>query len=172
MKTINKALLDSLSEQAEGNSRLRKNLNLHKSYDEPSQRLLNAMEPDSYIRPHRHLRDPKPECFVGIRGRMALLIFNDNGGIDRVIPFGPFEEVAGADLPPGVWHTVVCLEKGSVFFETKPGPFNPTTRKDMASWAPEEGSFDSESYLASLKSMVLEFEERGFSGWDSASCSV
>jgi cupin fold WbuC family metalloprotein len=122
----------------------------HADYDEPSQRLLNAMEPGSYIRPHRHLRDPKPECFIGIRGRLALIIFNDEGDIDHVFPFGPNEENAGADLPPGIWHTIVCLEKGSVFFETKPGPFVPIFKKDMAPWAPEEGSSEAQLYLGDL----------------------
>lgn len=172
MKIIDSALLADLSAQAKLNPRLRTNLNLHGSYDEPSQRLLNAMEPDSYIRPHRHLRDPKPECFIGIRGKMALLTFHDDGIIKKIVPFGPTEDVVGADLPPGIWHTVVCLEKGSIFFETKPGPFNPITKKDMALWAPEEGSLEADSYLASLKSTVLEFVEISFSGWDSASYSV
>jgi cupin fold WbuC family metalloprotein len=71
MKILNSALLADLTAQAQANPRLRQNLNLHADYDEPCQRLLNAIEPGSYIRPHRHLTDPKPECFIGIRGRLA-----------------------------------------------------------------------------------------------------
>lgn len=150
MKIIDTILLNALSEEARNNLRLRKNLNLHSSYEEPSQRLLNAMEPGSYIRPHRHLHDPKPECFLGIRGKMALIIFSGLGEIETIVPFGPGQENYGADLRPGIWHTVVSLEKGSVFFETKPGPFNPIYKKDMAPWAPEEGSLESLSYLNQL----------------------
>lgn len=152
MKVFDRQLIASLSERAKRNSRLRQNLNLHDSYDEPSQRLLNAMEPGSYIRPHRHLADPKPESFVGIRGRVALLIFGTNGEIEKVIPFGPGEDASGVDLPPGIWHTVVCLEKDSVFFETKPGPFNPIREADMAPWAPGEGSARAAGYLKELVS--------------------
>ena len=150
MKILNEQLISSLSVQARENPRLRKNLNLHESYDEPSQRLLNAMEPGSYIRPHRHFTDPKPENFVGIRGRMALIIFKDDGEIEQIIPFGPQEDAVGIDLPSGVWHTVVCLLEGSVLYETKPGPFIPTHRKDMAPWAPEEGSVQAVDYLSDL----------------------
>jgi cupin fold WbuC family metalloprotein len=150
MIVLHSHLLDSLSAQAKSNPRLRKNLNLHTSYEEPSQRLLNAMEPDSYIRPHRHLEDPKPECFLGIRGRMGLLVFDGSGRVDQVYCFGPKEDVVGVDIPPGVWHTVVCLEEGSVFFETKPGPFVPIKGKDMAPWAPEEGSSEAQAYLTEL----------------------
>lgn len=150
MRILDVTLLDSLTEQARGNPRLRQNLNLHASYDDPSQRLLNAMEPDSYIRPHRHLVNPKPECFVGVRGKLALIIFDDQGGVENVYPFGPNDGTFGADLPPGIWHTVTCLEPGSVFFETKPGPFIPIDNKDMAPWAPPEGSFEAVRYLQQL----------------------
>jgi cupin fold WbuC family metalloprotein len=151
---IDVTLLDSLTAQARANVRLRQHLNFHASYDEPSQRLLNAMEPDSYIRPHRHLSDPKPEAFVGIRGQMALLLFDDAGALQRVVCFGPGEEVIGVDLPPGLWHTVVSLKEGSVFYETKPGPFNPINKKDLAPWAPAEGTAEGRAYLQSLVSSV------------------
>jgi cupin fold WbuC family metalloprotein len=147
-------LLSDLSVRAKASPRLRQHYNLHGSYEEPSQRLLIAMEPGSYIRPHRHLRDPKPECFIGIRGRFALITFDDDGRVETVVPFGPREDAAGADLPVGVWHTLVCLEEGSVFFETKPGPFNPVFKKDLAPWAPEEGGEGAEGYLVRLVGLV------------------
>lgn len=150
MKRIDRSTLDALSAAARAEPRLRKNLNLHDSYDDPCQRLLNALEPETYIRPHRHWADAKPECFVGLRGAMALVLFDDRGGITDILRFGPAEEAFGADLPPGLWHTVVCLEAGSVFFETKPGPYRPMTDKDMAPWAPAERSPEAEAYLAQL----------------------
>lgn len=154
MKILDAEFMANLSEKAKQNPRLRQHHNLHASYDEPSQRLLNAMEPGSYIRPHRHLTDPKPESFIGIRGRMALFTFNDDGDIEKSLCFGPGEETAGVDLPHGIWHTVVCLEEGSVFFETKPGPFNPIHKKDMAPWAPEEGTPEAKQYLQNLISKI------------------
>lgn len=154
IKILNSALLQDLTVQAQKNRRLRQHHNLHESYDELSQRLLNAMEPNSYIRPHRHLTDPKPEAFIGIRGKMALLIFNDTGKIEQVYPFGPDEEIIGVDLPPGIWHTVISLQEGSVFYETKPGPFNPINPKDVAPWAPDSSSSEALSYLHSLVAMI------------------
>jgi cupin fold WbuC family metalloprotein len=155
MKIIDSKLLDSLSAQARANPRHRKNLNLHQNYDEPSQRLLNAMEPASYIRPHRHLIDPKPESFIGLRGRLVLLIFAESGEVEQIIPFGPGEDVLGVDLPIGIWHSVVCLETGSVFYETKPGPFLPIYDKDFAPWAPVEGSPEAPAYLQGLVELVV-----------------
>jgi cupin fold WbuC family metalloprotein len=161
MKILNATILADLSAQAQASPRRRKNLNLHTDFFEPCQRLLNAIEPGSYIRPHRHLRDPKPECFIGIRGKLALIVFDDAGNIEHVFPFGPGQENVGADLPPGIWHTVVSLEEGSVFFETKPGPFVPIYKKDMAPWAPEEGSPAAAEYLTGLVNKVLEWGGSG-----------
>lgn len=158
MKMLDIALMEELSAQAKANARLRQHFNLHGSYDEPSQRLLNAMEIGSYIRPHRHLADPKPESFVGIRGKMSLLIFNNAGQIEKIIPFGPKEDVVGVDLPSGIWHTVVCLDEGSIFYETKPGPYNPIHKQDIAPWAPEEGSPEAAKYLVELVAAVRSFE--------------
>lgn len=146
MKLIDTKLLTWLSSQAAENPRLRQNLNIHDSHDEACQRLLNAVEPGSYIRPHRHLTFAKPESFVGLRGRIALLIFDDGGEVIQIVPFGPQEDVAGADISCDTWHTVVSLEAGSVFYEAKPGPFDPSHKSDMANWAPEEGSLEATAY--------------------------
>jgi cupin fold WbuC family metalloprotein len=154
VQIIDKALLDQLSEMARRNPRLRMNHNLHASYDEPCQRLLNAIEPGSYIRPHRHLTPPRPECFLAVRGRMVAFIFADDGSFERVIPFSAGDATLGVDIPAGVWHAVVSLESGSVFFETKPGPYHPLPDKDFAPWAPAEGSDEAPAYLAGLQRAV------------------
>lgn len=155
MKILDETLLADLSEQARINPRLRQNYNLHASLEDPCQRLLNAMEPGSYIRPHRHLTPPKQEGFVGVRGRLSALIFDGQGKVIEVILFGPRESACGVDLPEGVWHTVVSLEPGSVFYETKTGPYVPISAEDMAPWAPAEGSSMAGKYLKSLVQMAV-----------------
>lgn len=156
MKIITHDTLKQLSKEAEQSDRLRKNLNLHDDYADPCQRLFNAMEPGTYIRPHRHLHPPKPECFMAIRGKMALVVFADQGQVEHVIPFGDGCDVVTIDLPPAVWHTLISLESGSVFFETKPGPYVPLSDKDFASWSPEEGSSEVSAYLQELVTKVKE----------------
>lgn len=150
MQIIDDQLLDELTTKARQSPRGRMNHNLHASYDEPCQRLLNAMEPGSYVRPHRHLTPPKPECFLVVRGRLAAFIFADDGAIERVIPFSAGGATLGVDIPAGIWHAVVSLESGSAFFETKPGPYIPPSDKDFAPWAPAEGSVGASAYLVAL----------------------
>jgi cupin fold WbuC family metalloprotein len=155
MKIIDNKLLDHLSAQAKENPRSRQNLNLHSSSADPSQRLLNAIEPASYVRPHRHLHDPKPESFIALRGRLALLIFADDGQVKEVILIGPREDVFGVDLPAGIWHSVVCLEENTVFYETKPGPYMPVYDKDFAPWAPEADTAEAAGYLEGLRALIV-----------------
>lgn len=151
IQLINESLLDALSRAALASPRRRKNHNFHQHYDEPCQRLLNAVEPGSYIRPHRHLTPAKPECFVLLRGRMTVLIFTDDGRVERVIPLSATDGCLGVDIPAGVWHTIVALASGSIFFETKPGPYQALNDTDFAPWAPVEDSPEAEAYLKLLK---------------------
>lgn len=154
MKLIKQQTLDGLSRQAARSERRRKNLNLHDDYDDPCQRLFNAVEPGSYVRPHRHTNPPKPECFLAVRGRMALVVFDELGEIEEIVPFGDGSDVLAVELPPGIWHMLVALEPGSVFFEAKPGPYRPVTDKDFAPWAPAEKSAAAEQYLADIMTKV------------------
>jgi cupin fold WbuC family metalloprotein len=154
MQIVDAKLLDHLTALARQNPRRRMNYNLHASYEEPCQRLLNAVEPGSYIRPHRHLVPPKPECFLAVRGWLAAVIFDDRGGIERVVGLAGGSATLGVDVPPGVWHAIVSLEPGSVFFEAKPGPYLPLSDKDWASWAPAEGSVEAAVYLRNLERTI------------------
>ena len=61
------------TEVARGVPRLRRNANFHKSESEPANRLLNAIEPGSYIRPHRHLDPNKDETMVVLKGSLGML---------------------------------------------------------------------------------------------------
>lgn len=150
VRLVTPSELDALSGAARANPRRRLNLNLHTDYADPCQRLFNAVEPKSYLRPHRHTEPPKSECFVAVRGRFHLLIFDDAGRVVERIELAPCGPVVAVDVPAGAWHAVVALEPGSVFFETKPGPYAPLTDKDFAPWAPAEGSAEAEGYLKAV----------------------
>ena len=58
MNRIEARDLDALGAEARQHARRRMNRNLHRM-EEPIHRLLNAMEPDSYVAPHRHLAAPR-----------------------------------------------------------------------------------------------------------------
>ncbi len=154
MKIIDQRLLDKLTAQALTAPRLRKNHNLHPSDEFCCHRLLNAVEPGAYIRPHRHLDPAKDETFVILRGRMGIFVFDDRGTVIDKTVIAAGEETLAVDIPHGVFHTAVSLESGSVFFEAKAGPYHPLREDELAPWAPAEGSEEAAKYLSGLKAQV------------------
>jgi cupin fold WbuC family metalloprotein len=134
----NKALAD-LSKTAQSLPRLRKNYNIHPQLDDPVQRLFNAMEPATYVRPHRHPSDDRWEFFQIVSGRAAVLTFDQQGTVrDKVVLSQSGPNIA-IEIPGNEWHTIVSLQPGTVLFEIKQGPYQPLSDKDFALWAPEEG---------------------------------
>lgn len=160
VENFSPGFLDMLSQQAEQAIRSRQHKNIHQHYNDSCQRLFNAIGIDSYIRPHRHSIDPKDECLIAVRGRMALLVFDDVGQVGQIIRFGVQTNEAqqaisvGVNLPAGIWHTVIAEVPGSILFEVKSGPFNPEQAKEWAAWAPAENTPDAVEYLMELKHRV------------------
>jgi cupin fold WbuC family metalloprotein len=151
MKFFDAQYLDNLTGQAKVSPRLRQHRNVHQSYQESSQRLFNAIELGSCIRPHRHASDPREELLIAVRGLMGLVTFDDQGAVTNVLRFGTDrhgdEMAVGAEVSSSTWHTVIALEPGCVLLEVKAGPFDPNQPKDLAPWAPEEGSSSARAYL-------------------------
>lgn len=135
MNRIEARDLDALSAEARQHARRRMNRNLHRM-EEPIHRLLNAMEPDSYVAPHRHLAAPRGETLLLLRGRGAVLLFDDAGGVREKIVLSPAGPTHVVELPPDAWHTLLALEPGTVWFEVKQGPYVPPAATDVAAWAP------------------------------------
>lgn len=158
MKIFDTRYLDDLGIQAKGSPRLRQHRNIHLSYQDACQRLFNAIEPDSYIRPHRHTSDPREELLIAVRGQMALVTFDDQGTVLGVLRFGTErygnDTAVGAEVPSSTWHTVVALQPDCVLLEVKAGPFDPNQPKDLAQWAPEEGSAAAKKFLNRLIELV------------------
>lgn len=137
MKIIDETLLNETAKRALQSPRQRMNYNFHERLDDPVNRLLNAMEPGTYLRPHRHLNPDKDEIFLLLRGRIAVFIFDDKGNVTETIILDPKTGVYGAEIAPGVWHGLLVLESGSVMYEVKPGPFAPLAPENFALWSPE-----------------------------------
>jgi cupin fold WbuC family metalloprotein len=119
---------------------------LHRSLADPVHRMLNAIQPGSYVRPHRHFEPPKPEAWIVLRGRLLFVTFHDDGAIDHHLVLEAGSERFGVDLVPGGYHTVVALRPDTVIYEVKSGPYEAATDKSFAPWAPEEGTAEAEAY--------------------------
>jgi cupin fold WbuC family metalloprotein len=151
IQIINRRLLDEVVSEAKTAPRRRKNYNFHVSDSALCHRLLNAIEPDSYIHPHCHQEASKDETLVIVRGRIGLVLFDERGNVSQKVLLAPWGEAVGVNIPHGVFHTLVALDSGSVFFEAKAGPYVPVAALEKAAWAPAEGDPQAAFYLAQLQ---------------------
>lgn len=154
MKLVTAELLHQLTESARTSPRLRKNHNLHLADESRCHRLLNAIEPASYIRPHRHLDPEKDEAFILISGRLGVIQFSDTGDVTETVILSREDGILAVDVPSGVFHTAVSLEPGTVFFEAKAGPYLPLVEAETAIWAPSEGDAAAARYLERLQMLL------------------
>jgi cupin fold WbuC family metalloprotein len=141
LKLVTDDLLEALSNKAAASPRRRANENLHPELADPVQRFLNALEPGTYLRPHRHVAPAaKWELFVALRGSVAVLLFDDAGRVAARTEVNAQGPVRAVEVSPGEWHSLVALEPGTVVFEFKQGPYAATSDKDFVAWAPVEGA--------------------------------
>ena len=159
MIKINQDFIRQTSDKAKTSARKRMNYNFHKEDAATLQRMLNAIEPDSYIRPHKHENPDKVEAFFVLKGKMAVIEFDDSGEIVDYIILDSSLGNFGCEIPARTWHSIISLEIGSVAYEVKDGPYNPIDDKNFASWAPVEGHENTLDYLhAILRKLNLRAE--------------
>jgi cupin fold WbuC family metalloprotein len=154
MKIVTRKQLIQLGEEACNSPRLRKNFNLHTANESLCHRLFNAIEPASYIRPHRHLDNEKDEAFILISGSLGIITFSDYGVVTETVILSRQNDTVAVDIPHGIYHTAVSLESGTVFFEAKAGPYLPLTGVETAPWAPCDGDEAAAAYLEQLRKRV------------------
>ena len=139
MHIIDREFMDKLTEQAAASERKRAHFNLHESLDEGIHRLFMGVEPETFIRPHRHLSSDKWELFTILRGKIVALIFDDNGTVLKRIEMIAGGDVCAIEIPANSWHTFVSMESGSIVMEVKKGPYMRPVEGDWMQCAPAEG---------------------------------
>ena len=140
MIKITDQLIGEISKNARKSARKRYNYNFHKNENDHIQRFLNALEPDTYLRPHKHESPDKVEIFLILKGRVLVIEFDNCGKIIDSIILDSDEGNNGVEIPPKAWHSLIALEEDSVVYEIKEGPFMKEADKTFADWSPEEGT--------------------------------
>lgn len=122
-------IIDDTTRKASQSPRLRMNYNLHESFEDTVQRMFNALEPETEIPIARHPNSS--ETLIMLRGRLRVLIYNDNKELVEDVVIAPNTENIGYHIPKGTWHKVESLEHGTVCFETREGPYAPVAEEDI-----------------------------------------
>lgn len=125
-------------------------LPIHRKQEAEVQRMLNFLQPGTYIHPHRHPMPNATESVVLLQGAIRFFTFDDTGNLltDQLISATPIPGVI--DIEPNVWHTFIVLKPVTILFECKKGPYNAETDKEFAGWAPEENSAGAASWMKKL----------------------
>lgn len=132
--------LAPLLQAAAASMRKRSHLLLHADQQDQVQRLLIALEPESYVRPHVH--GEQWEMIVLLRGRFDFLIFDPQAELLQRLAMSIASPVV--QIPRGTWHSGVALAPETLVLEIKPGPYRPN---EFAPWAPEEGEPTSGAFV-------------------------
>ena len=124
---ITKEILDELSEKAKANPRLRLGLDLRNTQEDQSQRMLNALEPGTVMPIHRHLNTS--ETCVCIRGHFEEYFYDSEGRLTETVDMVPGGVVL--NIEKGQWHSLKCLETGTILLECKDKPYAPLTPEEL-----------------------------------------
>ena len=126
---IDKKILDELSAKEKASERLRCNLDLRNSADDQSQRMLNALDPGTIMPIHRH--KGTSETCICIRGHFEEYFYDDKGNLTDTIDMVPGGVVL--NIEKGQWHSLKCLESGTILLEAKDGPYKPLDEDEVLS---------------------------------------
>lgn len=113
------------------------------------QRLVNFLQPGTYIRPHCHPEPHASETVCLLQGNLEILIFSPEG---KIIERQILEEngLRLIDIEKGTWHGMIVQGEDTVIFECKRGPYDAKKDKEFAPWAPAEGDDRAQKYLETL----------------------
>ena len=126
---IDKKLLDDLSAQAKASPRLRQAYDLRNTLEDKFQRMLNALETGTIMPIHRHLASS--ETVVLLRGKICWHFYDDAGNETESIVLDANGEVRCINVDKARWHSLECLESGSVLMESKDGVYKPLVPDEL-----------------------------------------
>lgn len=118
---ITEAILDELTAKATASPRLRMNYDLRNTPEDGSQRMLNGLEPGTEMPIHRHKNTS--ETVVCLRGHFEEYFYDADGRLTETIDMTPGGVVL--NIEAGQWHSLKCLESGTVLLEAKDGKYRP-----------------------------------------------
>lgn len=126
---ITQEILDELTEKAKASERLRMAMDLRNSPEDQSQRMLNALEPGTVLPIHRH--HGSSETVVVIRGKIRWIFYDEDGNETESVILDANGPVRMLVAERDRWHSLECLESGSVLYENKDGAYAPLGPEDI-----------------------------------------
>jgi len=155
-KLITEELITTMAAAAKNSSRRRSLYTFHEANTDKVHRLLNIIQPDSYLRPHKHTTPDKVEVVVLLKGELAVVEFAEDGRVMTNIVLSAGQAPYVLEIEPNTWHTFIALESDTAVYLVTEGPWYPASHKVLADWSPEETDIaGAEKYLAGLRQELM-----------------
>jgi len=146
--------INFLKEKVVFSKRKRVRVCSHKCDDSPIHEMLICISSDSYIRPHKHVN--KIESFHIIEGMVDVIVFNDEGAIEKILSLGDISthKKFYYRLPEGKFHTLIIKTEWLVLHEVTNGPFV-HGEVVLASWSPsEDQTFQVNNFMSQIRNRI------------------
>lgn len=101
----------------------------HENWKDMSQRMLNVLMTDTVVPIHRHTETS--ETVIVCRGKVREEFYDADGNKTAEFVMEAGGDCPGIQVPMGQYHTLVCLEDGSVIFEAKDRPYDPVGTEEF-----------------------------------------
>jgi len=150
MNKFDEKLFDELIRISRIAERKRAHHIFNKNPDDQLQSIYVAMQPGTYVQPHKHESPDKREIFIAFKGKFLFLEFDTQGEIIDHLILDPKTNTFSAEIDSKIYHTLICLEPDSVGLDLKTGPFHPINDKDFADWALKEGDKECDEYIDNI----------------------
>jgi cupin fold WbuC family metalloprotein len=151
---VGQAELATLKAAVRASAKRRARINAHPDGEDALHEMIIAIDATSYIRPHKH--PGKSEAFHIIEGEVDIVVFDDDGGINRIVPLGapggarPFYYRMSTTF----FHTLIIRSDLLIVHEVTNGPFRPSATV-FAEFAPDDHETEeAEAYQAALVQRV------------------
>jgi cupin fold WbuC family metalloprotein len=129
--------IDTLKASVKASAKKRARINAHPNGEDALHEMIIAIDRTSYIRPHKH--PGKSEAFHIVEGEVDIVIFKDDGVIDRIVPLGA--PGSGRSfyyrMSKPFFHTLIIRSVVLIVHEITNGPFRPQ-ETIFADFAPDE----------------------------------
>ena len=137
ISAIGESELNALRAAVKASAKRRARINAHPDGEDALHEMIIAIDPASYIRPHKH--PGKSEAFHIIEGEVDIVVFTDDGEIDRIVPLGP--PGSGRSfyyrMSSAFFHTLIIRSDVLIVHEITNGPFRPSATV-FADFAPDD----------------------------------
>ena len=155
--SLDRSGMQVVADDAVGAAKLRSRVLCHQGLQDSPQEMIICLEPQTYIRPHRHFG--RAESGLGLSGAADAVFFDEQGAITDVWPIGTYESGLRFfyRIQEPVFHCLVVRGGPCVFHEVSTGPFTREST-EFAPWSPpEDDAAAVAAYLDDLARRIGEF---------------